>query len=138
MAKVSISEAARLAGKSRSNLYAKYIKNGALTVEIDRENRKVIDTADLIRVFGSLSSKNSQEDSTEISKGQVERTAEDSTKDSEMSALQAENKVLREYLAAKESEVIWLREQIGKTTALLTHQKPNQEEPQAKRRWWFW
>jgi hypothetical protein len=61
-----------------------------------------------------------------------------SHKDSVISALQSENEVLREYLRAKEQEVAWLREQVGKTTALLTHQKDSHGVVQGKRWWWPW
>lgn len=50
MSKVSISEAARLAGISRTNLYKTYINTGKISVS--RESDKVyIDASELIRVF---------------------------------------------------------------------------------------
>lgn len=50
MSKVSISEAARLAGISRTNLYKTYINTGKISVS--REKDKVyIDASELIRVF---------------------------------------------------------------------------------------
>lgn len=50
MSKVSISEAARLAGISRTNLYKTYINTGKISVS--RENDKVyIDASELVRVF---------------------------------------------------------------------------------------
>lgn len=60
MAKVSISEAARLAGISRQHLYKKYIKPGLLTVEKDGDSSPIIDTSELIRVFGELKSEGQQ------------------------------------------------------------------------------
>ncbi len=134
MAKVNISEAARMAGKSRSHLYEKYINTGAITVETDRDGRKVIDTSELIRVFGDEVVPDNSKDVVESSSGHIKNT----TKDITISALQSENEVLREYLRAKEQEVTWLREQIGKTTALLTHQKGTPEAKQEKRWWWPW
>ena len=134
MAKVNISEAARMVGKSRSHLYEKYINTGAITVESDRDGRKVIDTSELIRVFGSLSLDDNSEDVVKDNQGHVES----SEKDSVISALRSENEVLREYLRAKEQEVAWLREQFGKTTALLTHQKDHAAVGKGKRWWWPW
>ena len=134
MAKVNISEAARMVGKSRSHLYEKYIHTGAITVETDRDGRKVIDTSELIRVFGNLVSDDNSKDREEISHVQHN----DNHKDSVISALQSENEVLREYLQAKEQEVAWLREQVAKTTALLTHQTNDQKTPKRKLRWWPW
>ncbi|MGC9128252.1 MAG: hypothetical protein ACP5GA_05925 [Acidithiobacillus sp.] len=133
MAKVSISEAARLAGKSRSHLYEKYINRGVITVETLRDGRKVIDTSELIRVFGSISlagSTDDNDDSVKDSSGHVENDNENS----QIKALQAENEVLREYLRAKDEEVAWLREQVSKVTALLTHQ---QSESRARKKWWW-
>lgn len=134
MAKVNISEAARMVGKSRSHLYEKYINTGSITVESDREGRKVIDTSELIRVFGNLVLGDNRKDIEEDSTGHDKN----SQKDSVISALQSENEVLREYLRAKEQEVSWLREQVGKTTALLTYQKDSLEVVQGKRWWWPW
>lgn len=135
MAKVSISEAARLVGKSRSHLYEKYIKTGAITVETLAYGKKVIDTSELIRVFGSISLPDSAEDtenSSEDSSGHIGNNKEYSL----VRALQAENEVLREYLRAKDEEIAWLREQVSRTTALLTHQKS--ERQPSKKWWWPW
>jgi len=54
MAQVSISEAARLAGISRSNFYKNYIRQGKLSVTKDHQGRPQIDIAEIIRVFGGL------------------------------------------------------------------------------------
>lgn len=54
MAKVSISEAARLAGVSRQHLYRRYITPGLISIEKDEESAPMIDTAELLRVFGDL------------------------------------------------------------------------------------
>ncbi len=55
VALVSISEAARLVRKSRSTLYKTYIETGKLSVGQDSATgRPVVDTSELIRVFGGL------------------------------------------------------------------------------------
>ncbi len=54
MAKVSISEAARLAGKSRTILH-RLIKTGELSVSTGDRNAKMIDVSELLRVFPDLS-----------------------------------------------------------------------------------
>lgn len=54
MAIVSISEAARLVGKSRTTVQ-KYIKQGKLSKCADGNNSIGIDTSELIRVFGNIS-----------------------------------------------------------------------------------
>lgn len=52
MAQVSISQAAKMAGISRTTMY-RYIADG----KVSKQNGK-IDTSELIRVFGDLSNKN--------------------------------------------------------------------------------
>lgn len=132
MAKVSISEAARLAGKSRSTFYEQYINKGKITVEQDFEGRKQIDTSELLRVFGSIQLPEAQTDNGQDSSRQ-DRTP---TPDSLNSVLQAENEALRLLLEVRNNEVQFLREQLSRTTALLTHQKDYQKP--AKGRRWFW
>jgi len=53
VAKVSISEAARLAGKSRTTLH-RLIKTGELSVSTGDRNAKMIDVSELLRVFPDL------------------------------------------------------------------------------------
>lgn len=132
MAKVSISEAARLAGRSRSTLYEQYIKKGKITVERDFEGRKQIDTSELLRVFGSIQLPDNQTDNGQDSSRQDRTPVPDSVN----SVLQAENEALRSLLEVRDKEVQFLREQLSRTTALLTHQKDYQKP--AKGRRWFW
>jgi len=54
MAKISISEAARLTGKSRTTLH-RFIKTGELSTCSGERNAKMLDTSELLRVFGSFS-----------------------------------------------------------------------------------
>jgi DNA-binding transcriptional MerR regulator len=53
--KHSITEAAKLAGVARSTMFA-FARSGKITTEIDGKGRRVIDTAELLRVFGELRS----------------------------------------------------------------------------------
>lgn len=53
MSKVSISQAAKLAGISRSYLYRKYINTGNISILVE-DDKKLIDISELIRVFGEL------------------------------------------------------------------------------------
>lgn len=53
MAKHSISEAAKLTGKARSTLH-RHLKDGKLSKELDTDGQPVIDTAELVRVYGPL------------------------------------------------------------------------------------
>ena len=53
MAKVSISEAIRMTGVSRSHFYNKYINRGLISVQV-QDDKKLIDVSELIRVFGNI------------------------------------------------------------------------------------
>jgi hypothetical protein len=54
MALISISEAAKLASIARSHLYSQYINTGAISITKDSRGKPKIDTAELLRVFGSI------------------------------------------------------------------------------------
>ena len=53
MARVSISEASRLTGKSRTPLY-RLISTGQLSTCTGDKNAKLVDISELLRVFGVL------------------------------------------------------------------------------------
>lgn len=53
MAQLSISAAARAVGKDRGTIH-RYIKTGKLSMSKDAAGNKVIETSELLRVFGSL------------------------------------------------------------------------------------
>jgi len=63
MALLSISAAARAAGRHRTTLQG-HIKSGKLTVTQDAAGRPQIDTAELMRVYGPLTSCDSSASST--------------------------------------------------------------------------
>lgn len=54
MACHSISEAAVLVGVNRRTIY-RYIKSGKISVSVTQDQKTVIDTSELLRVFGELS-----------------------------------------------------------------------------------
>ena len=58
MAKHSISEASKLTGKARSTLH-RHLNSGKLSKEIDVNGQPVIDTAELVRVYGPLQGQDS-------------------------------------------------------------------------------
>lgn len=138
MAKVSITEAARLVGLSRFQLYRGYIKNGSLSVDRDEKNRPLIDTAELLRVFGSLdgpaqsSHKNAQHIAHNV-------TPDSHTKNQEeLAVCRAMIESYREELARsldREREALarerWLRERLDTLEQKLL------AGPDTKRRWWW-
>lgn len=63
MACHNVSEAATLAGVTRRTIY-RYIKQGKLSASVAHDGKSVIDTSELLRVFGSLSQPNVLESPT--------------------------------------------------------------------------
>lgn len=136
MPKHSISEAAKLAGVSRSHFYKKFIRPGGISVEKDKDDNPVIDTSEIMRVFGGIH----QDTSASVSKIQTD-TPENDIKNT---ALQVEIQLLREQLtAAQERERIAnerenrLMNQIDQlTTAIRFIEHKPMPEPPSKKRWW--
>lgn len=134
MARVSISQAARLAGISRASLYKTYLNKGAVSVSKDSAGKKYIETSELLRVFGTL-----QGDTPEQSDGiqkQTGDTPELSPPVTSDPAKDIEIKLLREQLEKSEQREHWLQAKIdtlSDTLKLLEH-KPEPAKP--SRRWW--
>jgi hypothetical protein len=57
MTKISISEAIKMSGVSRSHFYNKYVNQGIISLIVEG-NKKLIDVSELIRVFGSVQLEN--------------------------------------------------------------------------------
>ena len=86
MACHTISEAATITGVNRRTIY-RYIKSGKVSATVTHDNKTVIDTSELLRVFGSLS----QPETTECPTGSQENTPEYVTKIlAEMSQMRSE------------------------------------------------
>ena len=119
MALVSISEAARLAGCTRANLYKTYIQTGKLSVTHDHQGKPKVDTAEVLRVFGSL-----QGDNNPIDTGIQSLTGASVTPNTSQ---EKEVQMLREQLEEAKEREQWYRQQIGELTStikLLEHQRP--------------
>ena len=120
MALVSVSEAARLAGCTRANLYKTYIQTGKLSVTHDHQGKPKVDTAEVLRVFGSL-----QGDSNQIDTGSQTLTGSSVKGDTRHEKMEVKM-LLKQLEEAKEREQ-WYRQQIGELTStikLLEHQRP--------------
>ena len=113
MAQVSISEAARLAGCTRANLYKSYINQGKLSVTHDHMGKPSVDTAELLRVFGSL-----QGDSYPVSTDSQKLTPSVVTSDT---GFDTEIKLLREQLEEAKEREQWYRQQIGELSGELSN-----------------
>jgi hypothetical protein len=135
MALVSISEAARLVGKSRSTLYRGYIDTGKLSLLQDSATGKpVVDISELIRVFGQLraTGKLSLLQDSFIQNATPQ-------KDSEISLLRELLKTKDEQLAAASEREEWMRKQVEELTSTIKQiqHKPGNEEGniKAQERW---
>lgn len=119
MAVVSISEAARLTGKSRKTIQ-RYVADGRISMSQHVAGSKGIDIAELVRVFGELShpapalshATESQSVAPDVS--------------AVIAMLQAENALLKAQIEAKDANLADLRQSLR----LLEHVP-------AKRRWWW-
>lgn len=126
MAKVSISEAARLATISRQTLHKK-INAGLLSVERDGVNPPVIDTSELTRVFGELKGLGHEPETTSET----------------VTVLKAELKATRELLADRENQLLeareretWFKQHVGEVTGafrLLEDKSPSPSTDEVKR-----
>lgn len=148
---VSISEAARLVGKSRSTLYRVYIDTGKLSVLQDSATGKpVVDVSELIRVFGQLraTGKLSVLQDSLIQDATPNATASAThQKDSEISLLRELLKAKDEQLTAAADREEWMRKQVEELTSTIKqiqHKPAIDKEKMAvritkeKRPWYKW
>jgi len=132
MAQVSISEAARLTGKSRKTLHT-YISSGKLTKVTDNQGKPKIDTSELIRVFGNLvSTQETEMSQCNISQQVTPETVTSNTQ--EVAVLKKEVMLLRELLAEKEKR----NEDLKHAMLLIESRQPSTPVPAVKKSWQFW
>ncbi|MCE5388605.1 MAG: hypothetical protein K0041_08520 [Acidithiobacillus sp.] len=134
MAKLTVSGAARAVGLSRQYLYKAYIKNGILSIERDEKGNPLIDSSELIRVFGEI--KDSGVSTSIVNSSQLETQENDIIVARLQAQLDAKDELLRraeEQLRVAGERELWLRQQLERAQAILTDQR------QANRPWWkFW
>lgn len=133
MAKVGISEAAQLVGKSRQTLY-RLMDQGKLAFDSELivgrtgeggkdDYSRVIDTTELQRVFGPLLPVDSNADSNKLHHETVKS-------DSDVKVLEAELKATREALRKAEAYEEWLKKQCEELSVkLIVHKEPAQPTP---------
>jgi len=132
MAKVSISEAARLTGKSRTTLH-RLIKTGELSTCAGVRNSKMIDISELIRVFGDISAPATEQYSEQDSEQHV--TVPDTANEQMVNSLKQEVEHLRTLVSAQESHIDSLKQSLQ----LLEYKKDMQQPLPPPAKWWqFW
>ncbi|MDK9583261.1 helix-turn-helix domain-containing protein [Lelliottia wanjuensis] len=102
MASHGVAEAAKLAGVTRRTIY-RHIKAGKLSASVTGGNNTIIETSELLRVYGVLS----QPEPEQVSTGSHENQPEYVT------LLLAEMSQLREQISSLTSKVDELQEQLA-------------------------
>lgn len=133
MALVNITEAARLAGKSRSHFYKGYIKTGKVSVSKDAEDKPCIDTAELLRVFGKL--QDTGDTGERDAPAHAPTPPPQSVDTGKLAALELEVKLLREQLAKAETRESWLQGQVENLTDTMKRLEAPKNKPV---NWKFW
>lgn len=128
MALVSISEAARLAGVNRSNLYSSYINQGKLSLSKDSRGNTKVDTSELLRVFGNLK--------MDAAVQQTGATVQDSLQQTGTDSSSEVIRLLQAQLAEAKDREQFYQQQIRELTGTI---KLLEHHGQADRPWWwFW
>ena len=161
MAKILVSEALKLVPVKKTALYSD-IKKGVLSAEKDSRGRKVVDTAELERVYGTLKNPNTngtqngtprtEPNGTGTVKGTDRTEADTHGNANEVSGLKGQVELLTESLERSEQRAEELKEdkkEIGERLAeahkmLSTEQEktrllmlPNSEQAERKEKGWL-
>lgn len=132
--KLSISQAAKLAGVSRSHFYKSYLKNNRISLERDYSGKKVIDKSEIMRVFGKVcedTSGHRQNTSKEDIQGQEDTS--NTNMETENVLLKQEVCFLKYQLEAAQEREKWFQTQI--TTMASSFKSLEDKRP--KKRFWF-
>ena len=98
MAQVSVTKAAALAGVSRSTFYRSYINTGKVSVGSDQQGNPVVDTSELLRVFGVLHDTTESQDTEGVREARDQKTLV-------ISELESELHRVRDILRIREEEL---------------------------------
>lgn len=126
MAKVSISEAARLTGKSRTTLH-RLIKTGELSTCYGDRNARMVDVSELIRVFGTLEQRLVEQVSGQVN--EQTDTGVSAQSEQVIAQLRQEVEHLKTLVSAKDSHIDSLKQAM----LLIEHRYTGDSS------WWkFW
>jgi len=134
VAKVSISEAARLAGKSRTTLH-RLIKTGELSVSTGDRNAKMIDISELCRVFPAIRLSTGEHQNEQVSEQRVTGAEQDNAR------LKQEVEHLKALVSSQQSHI----ESLKQAMLLIEHRQHSEQAntdaeilPKQRSRWGFW
>lgn len=144
---VNVSQAAKLANISRDTFYKNYINKGKISVSRDGRNRPMVETSEILRVFGILhidTVENHSKHSQSYTEKDNKNTLITLPETAKIQHLEQENQHLKERLVelqqlhqeAKEREE-WQRGQIEKLTDTIKLLEAPKEKKSTY--WWkFW
>lgn len=138
LAKVSISEAARLAGKSRTTLH-RLIKTGELSVSTGERNAKMVDISELVRIFPDLKLSAAEQSVDQVNEQRV--TGDVTGREHENERLKQEIEHLKTLVSSQQSHIDSLKQAM----LLIEHKQQSETRPQEttaevqpRPRWAFW
>jgi hypothetical protein len=126
MAKLNLSQAAKVTGKNRTTIW-RHINSGKLSSERDRDGLPFVDTSELIRVYGEL---------TSIATGTPEKKSHQATH--EYQELIATVELLRKEQAEMKKQIENLTNRIGYTATRGVRIEPDtviQTKPEDDPKW---
>jgi hypothetical protein len=139
MAAIGLSEAARLTGKPRSTIH-RAMKDGRLSFAIGPGGARLIDPAELERVYAIKPRRNGATDAQTV----ASNTLQHPSVVAQLEAERAKTAGLEALVAAHEDTITDLRgrldrseEERRRAQAILTDQR-TQRPTQQRRRWWPW
>ncbi len=133
MAQVSVTKAAALAGVSRSTFYRSYINTGKVSVGSDQQGNPVVDTSELLRVFGVLHDTTESQDTEGVRDANDPKTLVISELESELHRVRDILRIREEELHKAEERELWLRDLLARSQSQLQH------DVKRNRPWWrFW
>ena len=128
MVKVSISEASRLTGKSRTTLY-RLISAGQLSTCPGEKNTKLVDISELLRVFGAFDGCTGEQMTEQSTEHHV--TGDEPRTEQVVQTLKQEIEHLRALVSSQSSHI----ESLKQAMHLLEH-KPVPLTLSSRRSWW--
>lgn len=133
MAQVSVTKAAGLAGVSRSTFYRSYINTGKVSVGSDQQGNPVVDTSELLRVFGVLHDTTESQDTEGVRDANDPKTLVISELESELHRVRDILRIREEELHKAEERELWLRDLLARSQSQLQH------DVKRNHPWWrFW
>jgi len=129
MAKVSISEASRLTGKSRTTLY-RLISTGQLSTCTGDKNAKLVDISELLRVFGAFEGCSGEQVPEQPTEHHV--TGAEQPTEQVVHTLKQEVEHLRALVSSQASHIDSLKQSMQ----LLEHKPAPAASSLARSSWW--